>query len=207
VISNIADKLPETVSVCVDNNESSFQKYGLTGSIKSYSFLIDSNSKIVWMGDSFSYLDNVISSLLDNKINADKLRRSFLSKKLADEYFNLARDGTKTNEMAELGEQILKEAADDPLFLNEFAWNVMTDEKIKYHDMVLALRASRKACDLVKGTQPPLLDTYARALFLNGQIKDAVLIQELAIELATDLMLKKKLTESLNIYKKALNGK
>ncbi len=202
--STIADKFPKTVNLCVDSNRVSFKNYGLTGSNQSYSFLIDSNSKIVWMGDAFSYLENVISALLDNKIDADKLRRSFLSKKIADEYFTLALEGTKKDEMAKLGEQILKDSGDDALFLNEFAWNIMTDDKIKYHDMVLALRASRKACDLVKGTQPPLLDTYAKALFLNGQIKDAVQIQEIAIELATDEMLKKKLTESLNMYKKAL---
>ncbi|HON08520.1 MAG TPA: redoxin domain-containing protein [Verrucomicrobiota bacterium] len=203
-ISNIADKFSKTLNLCIDNDGVSFKNYGLTGSNKSYSFLIDSNSKIVWMGDAFSYLENVISALLENKIDADKLRRSFILKKIADEYFTLALEGTKKDEMAKLGEKILKDAGDDPLFLNEFAWNIMTDEKIRYHDMVLALRASRKACDLVKGTQPPLLDTYARALFLNGQIKDAVQIQQMAIELATDEMLKKKLIESLNMYKKAL---
>lgn len=188
----------------IDKNGNTIKNYGIKNLNRHLSILIDANNKVVWYGDAFNGLDDIVEKLLTGKVDVEKLRKSFLLKKLADEYFLLARTASATNRIVELGEKILNQGGDDPLLLNEFAWNIMTDEKLKYRDLLLALRASRKACDIVKGTQPALLDTYARALFMNGQIKDAIQIQQLAIELSTDPKVRKQLEQTLKIYNSAI---
>ncbi|MGB9603150.1 MAG: hypothetical protein ACP5MG_00580 [Verrucomicrobiia bacterium] len=208
-IKEVAEKLAKIGRIKVLIDESSgktFKRYGMSRLNRDFSVLIDTARRVVWYGDPFSGMSDAIENLLSGKIEIDRLRKSFLLKKTADEYFLLAKErGTiKTNRIVELGEQILKEGADDPLLLNEFAWNIMTEENLRYRDLMLALRAARKACDAVKGTQPAMLDTYARALFLNGQIKDAIQIQRLAIELTTDTTLRKKLQETLKIYQSSV---
>ncbi|MGC8742889.1 MAG: hypothetical protein ACP5T0_03300 [Verrucomicrobiia bacterium] len=204
-LKEIAERLLKTerIKVLIDGESRTFKRYGING--PDFAVLIDGQQRLVWYGDPFGGLSDIAGNLLSGKIDIEKLRRSFLLKRLADEYFTLAKgEIVKTNRIIELGEQILKEGAADPLLLNEFAWNIMTDASLRYRDNMLALRAARKACDAVKGAQPAMLDTYARALFVNGLIKDAIQVQQLAVELAPDAATRKKLEETLNLYKSTI---
>jgi thiol-disulfide isomerase/thioredoxin len=84
--------------------------------------------------------------------------------------------------------------------LNEMAWTLLTDEKIKTRDLALALKLARSAFEASSGKDPGVLDTYARALFDNGQPAEAVAQQQRAIELTDDKSRKAEMEESLKRY-------
>ena len=102
-----------------------------------------------------------------------------------------------------LGEKILAQITGNPDFLNEFAWMILTQEGILKRDPGLALRAAKAALDASGGRSPHILDTYARALFDNGKVAEAVAAQGKALELCRDEALKAELRAALERYQKA----
>lgn len=73
---------------------------------------------------------------------------------------------------------------DQPSMLNEFAWDLLTNEKMEGNFNQLALKAAKKANDASKGESWNIQDTYARALFINGDVPGAIEHQKAAIKLA-----------------------
>jgi len=83
--------------------------------------------------------------------------------------------------------------------LNQLAWSILTSEEVKKRDLPAALRFAKQANDLAKGEDAAILDTYARALFDNGKIQDAIATQKKAIEKAPEQM-KEGLEKALKDY-------
>ena len=83
---------------------------------------------------------------------------------------------------------------------NEIAWTLLTDDKIKNRNLKLALKFAQAAFTASAGRNADVLDTYARALFDNGQTAEAVKQLERAIELAPDAAKKAELKEALKNY-------
>jgi tetratricopeptide (TPR) repeat protein len=81
----------------------------------------------------------------------------------------------------------------------------MTRRGIKKRDMDLAMRAAQAAYEATEGKDANVLDTYARALFETGKIKEAVQYQQNAIDLVPEGDMKKGLADTLATYEKALN--
>jgi len=86
--------------------------------------------------------------------------------------------------------------------LNEMAWTLLTDERIEKRDLVLAMRFAQAAYDASKGQEPDVVDTYARALFDNGRITDAIAHQKKAIELCNERERMAELEATLKRYQK-----
>lgn len=84
--------------------------------------------------------------------------------------------------------------------LNEMAWMILTEEKIKTRDYPLALKFAKGAMEASGGKEVGILDTYARALFDSGDKAAGIAMQKKAIALADDDETKKALTETLNKY-------
>jgi thiol-disulfide isomerase/thioredoxin len=84
--------------------------------------------------------------------------------------------------------------------LNQVAWTILTDERIKTRNLKLALKFAKAANDAGEGKNPGILDTYARALFDNGQKAEAVKMQKKAIELCDDKEQKAELERTLKGY-------
>jgi tetratricopeptide (TPR) repeat protein len=84
---------------------------------------------------------------------------------------------------------------------NELAWRLLTDKKLKDPDLKLAEKIAVRANEAAEGKQPAILDTLARAYFVNGKKDKAIEAQEKAIKLAEGDM-KSNLEESLASYKK-----
>jgi tetratricopeptide (TPR) repeat protein len=84
---------------------------------------------------------------------------------------------------------------------NELAWRIMTDKTIKERDLKLAETAAVRANDATDGKEPSILDTLARAYFMNGKKDKAIETQEKAVNLANG-NLKSMLQETLASYKK-----
>ena len=101
---------------------------------------------------------------------------------------------------ADLAKKIEALEIKSPEILNELAWNILTEDSIKTRDTKLALKLAKRGVDVTEGKEPGILDTYARALFDNGQINEAIAQQKKAIGLAEDESLKAELKQTLEKY-------
>ncbi len=97
---------------------------------------------------------------------------------------------------------------DESNALNNLAWSIINPESklaASKRDNKLALRAAQRAYDLTKGEESPILDTYALALFENGNPAKALEIQEKAVKLAPEK--DPGMMERLEKYRKAAEKK
>lgn len=124
----------------------------------------------------------------------------FASEEEVQKYLELAANGkSKEEEAKKLGAAILANEKDADQ-LNEFAWKILTEEGIKDRDLDLGMRVAKAAFDACEGKSAPIVDTYARAFFENGKIKEAIEWQKKAIALCDDDNLKPELEEALKKY-------
>jgi len=157
-------------------------------------FVIDTKGKIVWQGHPMVGLEEVLDAVVGGKYDVKSLAE--ISRKLEEEaeklgklmeeYFTAVSASTDAKGAAEIGAKILELAKKNAMALNQFAWTILAAEEIKARDLKLALQAGKAAYDACKGQDPAIVDTYARALFDNGQVKEAIEQQKKAIELAGD---------------------
>lgn len=89
---------------------------------------------------------------------------------------------------------------DKAILQNELAWRILTDKSIETRDLPLAETLARRGVDASKGKDPSVLDTLARALFMQDKKAEAVQVQEKAIAVASGAM-KRQLTETLESFK------
>ena len=95
----------------------------------------------------------------------------------------LARDPAKREAALELGERIAKSIADNPRELNNFAWELLTNDQYRNQFDAYALRLARKSCERTDHNDWASLDTLALASYRAGQIDSAIEFQKKAIEL------------------------
>ena len=110
--------------------------------------------------------------------------------------------GDKDN-AAELAKQLSDLKLENSGLLNEFAWTILTDEKVKQRDLPLATKLAKAAMDAGDGKEPAVLDTYARALFDSGKLAEAVDYQKRAVAASDDDSEKSQLSDTLKKYEAA----
>lgn len=179
-------------------------------------FVIDKQGNLVWQGHPVFGLDAVVAATLKGDHTVDSLKkigdaaaqeiqeryRKMLE--LKDEYFAVVARANQLEASREKGEALFKAAADETQLLNEIAWTILTDDEVETRDLEFALRVARKANDLSGGEEPAILDTYARALFDNGKVEEAIDVQKKAVELAKDNKgMRKELEAALKKYEAA----
>lgn len=92
-------------------------------------------------------------------------------------------------------------AAQVPQMLNQLAWGIATEMKEPSKDsLAAALKAANKAVEVTKSSEPAILDTLARILFMQGDKEGAIKTQTKAVDEAGD-GLKESLQETLKSYK------
>jgi hypothetical protein len=100
---------------------------------------------------------------------------------------------------------------DNPVALNQMAWFLVDPAQPKRDTafVAVALKAARRADQLVGGKEAAIADTLAKALFDSGDPAKALEAQERAVRLAkgTPLESDKDLTARLEMYRKAAAGK
>jgi hypothetical protein len=131
------------------------------------------------------------------------LRVAFGLQRLFQDYYRAVSGNGDAATVAELGRKMELAQSDDAELLNEAAWTLLTDAKIKKRDVKLALKLAESAVKVSGGKDAAVLDTYARALFDNGQPADAVAQQKRAISLA-DADKKAELAATLKEYEAKL---
>lgn len=179
-------------------------------------FVVDKKGKIVWEGHPMFGLDAVIEAVLAGECTVEKLAE--IGEKAAKEteekykareamvakYFEMVSGLSDALKAAKLGDEILKELASEADMLNGFSWRILTDEDLKVRDKNLALRAAKAANEASGGKDASVLDTYAKALFETGSLKEALELQRKAVELAQgNERILEALTERLKEYEAA----
>ncbi len=105
---------------------------------------------------------------------------------------------------AEYGRSVTTGAIKDSAqALNGFAWMIVdpTDTSpTADRDLDLALAAAQRADELAKNADPSILDTVARVHFLKGNLDQAVTLQRMAVELASNEAMKADLQARLDEY-------
>lgn len=119
-----------------------------------------------------------------------------------DDYMKAVGENGNPTNAAALGKKIEQFNLKDPEMLNDIAWTILTEDTVKQRDLKLALSLARSAVQHSNTNEPAIIDTYARALFDNGQVAEAIAQQKKAIELADDEELKAELREQLKDYEK-----
>ena len=78
---------------------------------------------------------------------------------------------------------LIERISDDPKELNNFAWELLTNEAYQQQYDDIALSIAEQACKASDYNSWALLDTLALVKFRTGQIDQAVKLQEKALKL------------------------
>jgi len=165
-----------------------------------HAFIIDTKGNVVWHRHPLAGLEQAIQQILSGKFDFEAEKRAASSLSLQILYLTTVRTNSVSPPPSALTEQILSDAAANPWFLNNFAWAIIDDKRITKPDLVLARRAIESADLATKGTNSAFADTYARVLFISGDAKQAVLMQQRAVTQCTEPDEVPSLLETLNRY-------
>jgi hypothetical protein len=83
-----------------------------------------------------------------------------------------------------LAESLSNEHQDNASLQNGVAWTLTTAKGITQRGLVLAQKIAEHANTAAKEKEPQILDTLARAQFMNGHTNEAVATEQKAVDLA-----------------------
>jgi len=202
-VEQMGDKMGYRVAVDTTRatHEAYLDAFGARGI--PHAFVVDKNGNIAWHGHSMVGLDRTLEEILAGKFDLEAAKRSLHAEDLVPQYFAGASADRPEPRNKELGDQIVTGAARNPAFLNEFAWMILTDQRVKSRDLGLALRAAKLAYDDTAGNDSAIVDTYARAMFDNGRKAEAIKLQKEAIAVCKDERTRLQLQATLKEYEGA----
>jgi peroxiredoxin len=191
-------------SVGIDDASLTISSYGSLPGFRGipFSVIVDAKGQIAWFGHPSGGLEEALTMIVDGKYDISAVKKTRDARKLFPVYFRALAAGDETKAKS-TGEQLVTDGALDPDFLNEFAWTILTNARVKNRDLPLALLAAKTAVDSSREKNPAILDTYARALFDTGDKKSAIVYQKKAVSICSDPELLKELQETLSRYQSA----
>ena len=108
----------------------------------------------------------------------------------------------------DIGYQLMQQGSlaiwDDADALNRVAWQLLRHARLQEQPTDLPLRFAERANDLSERVNPHHLDTLARIVFATGDYERAVRLQEIAVKLTTDEVLKAELEGMLSEFRARL---
>ncbi len=190
-------------TVAIDDNDMTSRDYMKAFGVRGipHAFVVDKSGAIAWHGHPMMGLDSAIEEMLAGTYDIEKAKRELNAEKLVEQYLTLAAEGDP--KARDVGEQAVKDAGSNGGLLNEMAWSILTSPKIEKRDLELAERAAKAAVDATKGESASILDTYARAQFDGGKVKEAVETQQKAVAAASTDKEREELGKSLEKYQAA----
>lgn len=154
-------------------------------------FVVDRKGKIVWEGYPTAGLTNVVEAVLAGNSDAADLQTiakkgDVAHKRLTTaikQYFEKARQTNDVSALTDLAQTIRQDGPSHPSLLNKVAWEILTADALPARDLPFALEVARLAVEETHSQEAYILDTYALALFENGQPQDAAAQQRKALAL------------------------
>jgi len=167
-------------------------------------FIVDKHGTIAWIGHPMGMKEEVLDQVLAGTYDVHKAAVQYEKehKAMAQmQEFNMLvgkGDYAAANKMVE---EISDDNKDNAGLQNELAWQILTDRRIKQRDLALAEKIATRANDAAQGKDPNIIDTLARARFMQGKKDEAIALQEKAINMAESDEQKASLKKSLDEYK------
>ena len=194
VVKQFVEKMGDNMNyvVAVDDEDQTSDSYmsAFGQTAIPHAFIVDKEGRIAWHGHPMNKLDQTLDKILEGKFDIAKAAEEELALEIRAEktldYFTRIIKGQDGEETDALGEELLEKGADDVTYLNNLSWGIMTEEKVQYRNRDFALRLAEAAFKASDGETGFVLDTYARALFEDGQLKKALETQKKAIRHAKD---------------------
>lgn len=177
-------------TVAIDKERTVYKSYMEAFEVRGipHAFIVNGKGQLVWhghpMGDLDRVLPEVVAGTFDSVTYAQERAKYEQNVKNLRAYFSGIQSGEADTAIQDIARQLLSEAPSG--ILNELAWNILTEVPKEKRDLALALKAAEKANTMTEGKSAMLLDTYALALFENGQVQAAIEKQTQAIELSKD---------------------
>jgi len=81
-----------------------------------------------------------------------------------------------------LGERLMKEYWHEPAVLNYLAWLAVAGDNVAEHDLDFALKAAKRACEMMNWGEGGMLDTLARVYYERGDLQTALKWQREAVK-------------------------
>ena len=106
----------------------------------------------------------------------------------------------------DLGNRIITDGSSNPWLLNNFAWRIAADSRVKNRNLDLALRAVTTALSDSGKTNSAFWDTYARVLFETGKRTEAIEAQKQAVALCLDPTRQNAYEQTLRTYERRKNN-
>lgn len=211
-VENMGDKMNYRVALDAEKKTSAgyMKAFGQQGIPTA--FIVDKTGKVVWVGHPMMDLDKAVEQVVEGTYDIAAAKKAMSEERVMqqkmmavmekmDEYFDLAAKPNQTKKMTKLAKKIIADAGDNPMVMNEFSWRIMTDKSVVDRDLKSAMKAAKLAYDATKGKDAAIIDTYARALFMEGRIEEAITEQEKAVDLCKDPRMKADLEKTLAEYK------
>lgn len=212
------DKMAYTVAMDPErkvaaNYMQAYQRRGIPSA-----FLVDREGKMVWVGHPKFGMDEVLEMLAADTFDVDAYtkaqnEKAELRKKagvITGSYFKALRKGTPMEEARPIAEKLFE--LNSPEILITMVWEIHDleeyaeeDEPTIPCDHELALKLAAKADADTGGKDPAALDAHAMGLAKTGQLEQAIVLQEKALELMPeDHVSRKYMVKQLDEFKKNL---
>ncbi len=176
------------------------------------SFVVDQQGMVVWEGPPSAGLEETLNEVLAGKFDLERAKKVEAADRLQEDYFTMIAGepgfrllSADTNATAArgIGNQIVRDGATSPWLLNNFAWRILTEPKVRSRDLDLASESARAAVAADKRQNPSFSDTYAKALFQMGKVTEAIAMQRHAVDIAQDKAHRASLERTLKTYEEA----
>ena len=180
-LKRMGDEMKYTVAI--DDEQKTFANYMKAFGIGGipHAFVIDKEGKLVWQGHPMDGLNEALEQILAGTYDVAAAREEARAAQLIPRYVGMITAESVDPEASKTGRAILDHYHSDSDFLNDLAWYILTDEGVRHRDLALARDAAQKAYEITQGKSADVNDTLARALFDNGQVKEAIAMQKKAL--------------------------
>lgn len=215
IVIGISDEEPRVVSryvegmgdqmnyrVAIDEDRETSARYrgafGVNG--VPHAFIVDREGRVVWHGHTLNRLEIVLKSVIAGTYTPrTALEREQLREQVMEYLLSVSR-GLDNEETKDLGKLVVESGDDEPDLMNQFAWIILTDDRIRVRHLDLAMKAAQLAYDATEGKDAAIADTLARAHFDTGNRDEAIRLQTQAVELCTDPEELKEIKDTLKRY-------
>ena len=162
-------------------------------------FLVQ-QGKIVWIGHPMGGLERALEEVVAGKYDIEKAKANQQAGTVFKQYVAAVSANGDEEKAASLAKQLRGLKINDPQILNELAWAILTDPRIRRRDIPLATELAKTGVDASEGKDASILDTYANALFASGKTAAAIEYQRKAIAVCQSDDLKPQLEAALKKY-------
>lgn len=148
-------------------------------------FIVDGEGTIAWIGHPGG-MDEPLSQISQGDWDIDAAAEEYIQSMKSQAWLNhlyglfQAEEWAHAYEVA--GALVERDWSEDEQTLNQIAWLVLTHQLIKERDIAFATKAAERACELTEWENGDILDTLAKAYYMDGQVEKALEMMDKAIE-------------------------